>query len=52
MEEKEKKEILKRYRIDTGICHICGKSDHIDNLEYVKKADRLIFFHKECIKGW
>ena len=52
MTENEKKEILKKYKTDTGICKICGKSDHIDKLEYVKKGDKLTFFHKKCLKDW
>lgn len=52
MTEEEKKEVLRKYKIDTGICYICGKSDSIDHLEYVEKSGRLIWFHKECTKNW
>jgi hypothetical protein len=52
MTEEEKREIIQKYKIDTAICHICGKPDDISKLEYVKKGDGLVFFHKECLKNW
>lgn len=54
MTEKEKNEVIKNLKIDKAICFICGKPDHIDNLEYsqANKTALIRWFHKKCLKDW
>lgn len=52
MNEQQRKEVIKNLKVDTGTCCICGKSDHIEKLEYVRKEKRIIWFHKKCLKDW
>lgn len=54
MNTKDKQEIIKRLKIDTAVCFICGQSDHIDNLEYSQgnRSSKILWFHKKCLKDW